>query len=192
MGAAVVQIIKQEGFMEEAGNQQEAQAPLGAGMRVYRGLMIGTGLIAAILFGAMALLVCADVLLRNLSITTITWSVEVTEYMLMISAFLASPWLVYTNDHIRVDILVRGLTGKTKWWFDVIGELICLAVCAILAVQSVYSLFDSMQQGGMVFKVLIFPEWWLALPMTISFILLTVEFVRRLAAAFKAEHLGAA
>jgi len=161
------------------------QKPDSKGMRAYRYMLLATGGLAAAIFAIMALLVCADVFLRNMGITSITWSVEVTEYMLMISAFLAAPWLVYTNDHIRVDILVRGLTGRPKWLFDLIAETICLAVCAVLAFQSVYSMLDSAKQGGMVFKVLIFPEWWLSIPMAVAFILLTIEFIRRVAGSLK-------
>jgi len=168
--------------MEDTGQSPQGRQPsLGACM--YRGLMIGTGVVAAILFAAMALLVCADVLLRNLGVTSIPWSVEVTDYMLMVSAFLAAPWLVYTNDHIRVDILLRGLSGVALRIAGIIGNVVCLAVSLVLAVQGVISMLDSAQQGGMIFKVLVFPDWWLAIPMVISFVLLSVEFIRRLACA---------
>jgi len=169
--------------MEDSGQSPQARQP-SIGACLYRGVMVGTGVVAAILFTTMALLVCADVLLRNLGIMSIPWSVEVTEYMLMVSAFLAAPWLVYTNDHIRVDILLRGLSKATRHVADIVGNLICLIISLVLAVESVASMLDSARQGGMIFKVLVFPDWWLAIPMVICFILLSVEFVRRLACAF--------
>ncbi|SRR5690554_48341 len=168
--------------MEQSGEPDEAiSAPLTARMRIYRCVMIGTGVIAAVLFAAMALLVCADVFLRNIGAISIPWSVEVTEYMLMVAAFLAAPWLVYTNDHIRVDVLLRGLPDMARRIAGVLGDVICLLVCLALTYQSIVSTVDSAQQGGLVFKVLVFPDWWLGLPMLLSFVLLTVEFVRRLA-----------
>lgn len=170
--------------MGDAGHPHKAAPVHGRAMRAYRGVMAATAFIAAMLFAGMAVLVCVDVVLRNTGITSIAWSVEVTEYMLMISAFLAAPWLVFANDHIRVDILVRGLTGKAKWWCDFAQNIICLAICGVLAGQSIYSMLDSAAQGGMVFKVLIFPDWWMAVPMVISFVLLTIEFIRRLALDF--------
>lgn len=156
------------------------QIHLSSFARFYRVLMVATGAIAAIMFASMAILVCVDVLLRNLGIATIAWTVEATEYMLMISAFLAAPWLVYTNDHIRVDILVRGLPRRMRWLAAVLGDVTCLLVCAALAFQSIYSTLDSARQGGLVFKVLIFPDWWLSVPMVICFVLLVIEFLRRL------------
>lgn len=170
--------------MGDADHPHVAAAAPGTLMRMYRGLMGITAFIAAMMFTGMAVLVCLDVLLRNTGITSITWSVEVTEYMLMISAFLAAPWLVFVNDHIRVDILVRGLTGRPKWWCDLIQNVVCLLICVVLAGQSIYSMLDSAQQGGMVFKVLIFPDWWMAVPMVICFVLLTIEFIRRLVLDF--------
>lgn len=169
--------------MEDTGQSPQRRHAF-PGASFYRGVMIGTGVVAAILFAAMALLVCADVLLRNMGVMSIPWSVEVTEYMLMVSAFLAAPWLVYTNDHIRVDILLRGLGDATRRAFGIFGDLVCLVISLILAVESVFSMVDSAQQGGMIFKVLVFPDWWLAIPMVICFILLSVEFIRRLACAF--------
>jgi len=151
------------------------------GLRIYRCVMVATGLVAAVLFAAMAMLVCLDVLLRNAGIMSIPWSVEVTEYMMIIAAFLAAPWLVYTNDHIRVDILLRGLPAGARRVFAIVGDAICLLICLALAAQSIASMLDSAAQGGLVFKVLVFPDWWLAIPMVISFILLSIEFLRRMA-----------
>lgn len=148
--------------------------------RAYHYLVTACGCIGAVLFGLMALLVCVDVLLRNLSTYSIPWAVEMTEYMLMVAAFLAAPWLAYTNDHIRVDVLVRALPAAGRKAATLIGNFVCLAICLVLAYESVKSLLSNAEQGSMVFKVLIFPEWWLAIPITVSFILLSIEFIRRL------------
>lgn len=166
--------------MADTADTQHAQWQGSWGMRIYRGLLLGIGGAAALLFAAMAILVCVDVLLRNIGIMSIAWSVEVTEYMLMVAAFLAAPWLVFTNDHIRVDILVRSLPDKAQRGVGVGGDFICLLICVVLAYRSIASMLDSAAQGGMIFKVLIFPDWWLGIPIVISFVMLTIEFARRL------------
>jgi len=151
--------------------------------RAYHVLMSGCGLVSALLFGAMGLLVCADVFMRNLGLGSLTWSVEVTEYMLMVATFIAAPWLLYVGDHIRIDILLRASSAVGRWWLELLTDALGLLISAVLAWQCVVVALDAAQQGGMVFKVLIFPEWWLNLPMGFAFILLTVEFARRLYAA---------
>lgn len=148
---------------------------------LYHYLMQTTGIIAALLFGLMAVLVFADVLLRNTGWLSLPWSVEVTEYMLMGAAFVAAPWLLYTNDHIRVDIVVAVLPQRAKRVMDVAGDLIGLLVCAILFWTTLQVLVDTRQQGSLVFKTLVFQEWWLSVPMAFAFGLLCIEFTRRLA-----------
>lgn len=150
------------------------------GMRFYRGVMAASGAIGALLFGLMALVICIDVVFRNLGIFSISWALEGSEYMLMAAAFLGAPWLVYTNDHIRVDIVVRMLPNALARLCDVLVNIICLAISGVIAYEAIVNLLDSAEQGGVVLKVMVFPVWWLSIPIVISFVLLTIEFVRRM------------
>jgi len=157
--------------------------------RLYHYLMSGCGLVAAVLFGAMGLLVCADIAMRNLAGGTIAWSVEVTEYMLMAATFIAAPWLLYLGDHIRIDIALRALPERLRRALDVLTDLLGLTICALLAWQCLAVTQDAAAQGAMVFKVLVFAEWWLNLPMLFAAVLLSVEFARRLVVAVtRREH----
>ncbi|HRP97495.1 MAG TPA: TRAP transporter small permease [Rhodocyclaceae bacterium] len=148
--------------------------------RLYHCLMSGCGLLAAVLFGAMGLLVCADIAVRNLAGGTIAWSVEVTEYMLMAATFIAAPWLLYLGDHIRIDIALRALPDAPRRALEALTDVVGLAISAVLAWQCLAVTQDAAAQGGMVFKVLVFAEWWLNLPMLFAAVLLSVEFARRL------------
>ena len=170
--------------MQQAYETPPEPVPDSGLVKAYKGLLNGTGAFAALLFLVMALLVCADVLLRNVSTLSIGWAVEVTEYMMMLAAFCAAPWLVYTHDHIRVDVIVRNFTGVPKFLTSFISYAVCLVVSAVLAWYSYTSVMDAMKQGGIVFKVLMFPEWWLGVPMLFSFALLTIEFTRQFLGLF--------
>lgn len=147
--------------------------------RLYHLLMSACGALAALLFGGMALLVCADVVLRNVGLGSIAWSVEATEYILMVATFVAAPWLLYMGDHIRVDVVVRSLSAPMRRRLELATDLACFAICAVLAWQSVAVAADTAAQGSLVFKVLVFPEWWLNLPMAFACALLAIEFARR-------------
>lgn len=147
--------------------------------RGYHLLMNACGATAALLFGGMALLVCADVVMRNVGLRSIAWSVEATEYILMVATFVASPWLLYLGDHIRVDIIARGLSAPIRRRLELATNLVCFAICAVLAWQSAAVARDTAEQGSLVFKVLVFPEWWLNLPMVFACTLLAIEFARR-------------
>ncbi|EJC61413.1 TRAP transporter small permease [Alcaligenes ammonioxydans] len=148
--------------------------------RPYALLMHTCGAVAAVTFGLMSLLVCADVILRNLGYDALSTSVEVTEYMLIIATFVAAPWVLYLGGHIRIDVLFNTLPASAQRGLDLLSNLLGLGVCGTLAWQCALVALDSHEQGAMVFKALIFPEWWLNLPLLFGAGLLALEFFRRL------------
>lgn len=153
-------------------------APRAAGP--YHVLMSCCGAFSAITFGLMSVLVTLDVLLRNLDIDLIPASVEITEYMLMVATFIAAPWLLYQGGHIRIDVVANLFPPPIQRVLAVFCNALGFFVCAVLTWQSWSVLQDSHHQGSVVFKELIFPEWWLSIPLLIGSALLTVEFLRRL------------
>lgn len=158
--------------------------------RPYHLLMSCCGAIAALIFGLMSLLVTLDVILRNVDINIIPASVEITEYMLMIATFIAAPWLLYHGGHIRIDVVVNKFSPAIQRFLAIVCDIIGFIVCSVLAWQSWVVLQDSHTQGSVVFKELIFPEWWLSLPLLIGSALLALEFIRRLRNDF--HHKGTA
>ncbi|GAA3525976.1 TRAP transporter small permease [Zobellella aerophila] len=148
--------------------------------RYYHCLLTGCGLLAAIMFAGMAVLVCSDIVLRNLTDISLAWTTEASEYLLMSATMLAAPWLLYCGDHIRIDISLRMMPPRWRMFFERGSDLLGSIICAVLTWYSVMVTLDSAEQGGLIFKVLVFPEWWLNLPMIFGFTLLTLEFMRRL------------
>ena len=67
----------------------------------------------------MTLMICADVLLRNVRLVPglqgLAWSNEVSEWMLYLVTMLSAPWLLRRGQHIRVDILLRAIPTRIGW-----------------------------------------------------------------------------
>ena len=147
----------------------------------YRLLMRACGTIAALLFGIVALLVTMDVVLRNLGFGTLPWIVEVSEYSLPVATFLTAPWLLHGNQHVRVEILLTALPRGAARWLDQLADLIGLAGSLTLAWYGLKVILDSRSIGSLIIKTLVFPEWWLFVPMPFAGALLAIEFVRRMA-----------
>ncbi|AZV93940.1 C4-dicarboxylate ABC transporter permease [Bordetella sp. J329] len=168
--------------------QEQPRSPLA---HAYLLLMSACGALGALTFGLMALLIGGDVILRNLGLNWLPSSVEISEYMLMIATFVAAPWLLYQGGHIRIDVLVTKMPRLTAQLCDVLCNLIGTIVCAVLAWQSLLVALDAAAQGNLVFKEIIFPEWWLNLPLLFGATLLCVEFLRRLYLSLQAlRHQG--
>lgn len=149
-------------------------------MRWYAGLMRGCGFVAAAVVGLMTVLVCVDVIGRNVVGRSLPWLLDVTEYAMPVVTLAAAPWLMWRNAHVRLDLLgvVLGPAGQRR--ADRISAAVGLAVCVLFVWYGVATLLDLRQAGSLVMKALVFPEWWLYVPLPIGFALLGLECGRRL------------
>jgi TRAP-type C4-dicarboxylate transport system permease small subunit len=148
--------------------------------RAYRGLLHAGAVAAALLLGLLALLVTGDVLARNLGLGTLPWILEVSEYGLPLATFLVAPWLLYRNEHVRLDVLLTAVPPRLARTLDRFSDLVGLAVSAVFVVYGTRAVASSAQQGSLVIKSVVFPEWWLYAPVPVCFAILAVEFVRRM------------
>src|SRR5262245_56910168 len=152
--------------------------------RVYDVMMLA----ACLLLLFMALLIGADVATRNLGVGGIAWSNEVSENILYLLTLMSAPWLLRQGQHIRVDILLRALPGRTAWLLEWGGDILGLA-CSLYFVWYGWAvLAASYRAGAITIKTLITPEWWMLAPLPVAFLLLAIEFVFRMHRLARAER----
>ena len=145
-------------------------------------------LLACLLLLAMALLIGADVALRNTGLGGIPESNELCEDILYLLTLLSAPWLLRQSQHIRVDILLRALPARIGWLMEWTGDLIGLACSLYFVWYGCRVLGASYQAGAVSIKTLVIPEWWLLAPMPVAFLLVAIEFVFRMRRLAQAEH----
>ncbi len=133
---------------------------------------------------ALTLMICADVLLRNVRIVPgmvgLEWSHEISEAMLYLIALLTAPWLLRRGQHIRVDIVLRAVPRLVGWAFEWIVDILGLACCALIAYYGVRAALGSYLAGSLSIKTLITPEWWLLAVLPVAFLALTIEMAFRM------------
>ena len=138
------------------------------------------------------LVICADVLLRNVRIVPgmhgVSWANEVTEYALYFITMLTAPWLLRQGMHIRIDVLLRAIPPRLAWACEWAVDLIALVCCCVIAWYGVKAALSSHAIGGTVVKVLSVPEWWLLAPLPAAFALLAIEVLFRMQRLFAAER----
>jgi TRAP-type transport system small permease protein len=149
-------------------------------VRFYTLLLKGFAAAAAILLGAMALLVTLDVVMRNVGLGTIAWVNEVSEYSLPVATLLIAPWLLHRNEHVRLDVLIVNLPRRLGRVLERSCDVVGIAICAVFVWYSIRLILDSARISSMVVKTLAIPEWWQYALVPVSFSLLAVEFARRL------------
>ena len=146
---------------------------------MYAWVMRACGAIAAVTLGAITMLVCFDVVSRNLGVRSVAWINEVTEYALPLATLAAAPWLMWRNQHVRLDLLGVLLSPTGQRMLDRFASTLGLVVSLILTWYGTMTVLDSRAAGSLVLKALVFPEWWLYVPFPIGFALLALECGRR-------------
>ncbi len=137
----------------------------------------------ALIFG-MTLMICADVLLRNVRVVPglagLEWANEISEAMLYLVTLLTAPWLMRQGQHIRVDILLRAVPDAAGWAFEWIVDALAMGCCAAITWYSARAALASWHAGSVSIKTLITPEWWLLSALPLAFLALTLEMFFRM------------
>ncbi len=117
--------------------------------------------LAVLMIAAMMLGISAEVILRMAGGASIPGMIELTEYALFASTFFVAPYLLRTNEHIRVDVVIARLDpAKTR--IVEFGVLVVIMVISLITgVIATMLLVRSYQDHTLIFKDLIFPQWWL-------------------------------
>jgi TRAP-type C4-dicarboxylate transport system permease small subunit len=161
----------------------------------YGKLLEALALAACALIFAMTLMICADVLLRNVQIIPglagLEWANEISEAMLYLVAMLTAPWLLRRGQHIRVDIILRAVPKPVGWVFEWIVDVLGLVCCIAIAYYGARAALASFMAGSVSIKTLVTPEWWLLSALPVAFLALSIEMLlrmRRLALAERAPR----
>lgn len=160
--------------------------------QIYGRLLAGLALAGCAVLFLMMVVICLDVLLRNLRLVPgmlgLPWANEVTEYALYLITMLTAPWLLRQGLHIRVDVLLRAMPARLAWACEWAVDLLALACCLAIAWYGVKAVLSSHAIGGMVVKVIAVPEWWLLAPLPATFALLAIEVLFRMHRLYHGER----
>lgn len=149
-------------------------------MRLLDGIIDALALVAGALLGAVTLLLCLDVAVRYAQVMNISWIGDVASVSLYLITFLAAPWVLREGGHIAVDSLLRVLPQGAVRPIETGVNLIGAGICALLCVYAVRVLLMSHAAGTQVYKMLIYPQWWLFVLPPVTFALLCLSFLRRI------------
>ena len=147
----------------------------------YRKLLDLIGIAVGISIGLIALVIPLDLLLRSMRIASMPWLSEVVEYTLFAGVFLAAPWVLSLNSHVRVDLLATSLPARLATLLDVLLDSLGLAIACAFIWFSCAGTMNSFRFATMIRRSLTIPEWWLLTLFTVSMGLIAVQFMIRLA-----------
>jgi len=150
----------------------------------YGKLLEAFALVACALVLGMTVMICADVLLRNVRIIPgvagLEWSNEISEAALYLVTMLTAPWLLRRGQHIRVDIVLRAVPNRLGWIFEWAVDFLGLTCCLLITWYGARAALASFNAGSVSIKTLITPEWWLLSVLPVAFFALSLEMLFRM------------
>jgi len=149
--------------------------------KVHAALVGMLGFSAGLALACLAVLITIDVTIRNLGVGNFPWLLEVSEYVLFASTFLAAPWVLRENAHVRVDLLLTALPRTAGRLLAGLADILGLLISAVLTWYALRVTADALERGDLIFKELVVPEWPFFVVVVVSGALLIAEFSLRLA-----------
>lgn len=92
----------------------------------------GFNLIAALAIFLLMLLGVAQIALRKIFNAPIVGYIDAVELSMATFAFLGAAFCQRLGDHIRMDILIGMLKGRTLWWAEFCSTLVALIIVGVL------------------------------------------------------------
>lgn len=151
----------------------------------YAWLLTCCGFAAGATLFLLALLITLDVLLRNLGLFSSGALLEITEYALFATTFIAAPWVLWLGSHVRVDLMLTQVPPPVARLMEIAADSVGLACSALLGWHGLGVTLETFQRGTLIVKQLVVPEWMLMLFIPVSCLLLVIEFLRRIVVAWR-------
>ena len=146
----------------------------------YERLLTGCGLFSGSTLVVLAVLITLDVFLRNLGLFSSGALLEITEYALFVTTFIAAPWVLWLGSHVRVDLVLSQVPAPVARVMEIVADAVGAACSAVLGWHGLNVTLVSFQRGDLIVKQLVVPEWMLMMVIPLSCLLLVVEFLRRI------------
>jgi TRAP-type C4-dicarboxylate transport system permease small subunit len=148
--------------------------------------------IACVLLFLLMLVVCTDVLMRNVplvaSMRGFPAANDLSEAALYLITLLSAPWLLRQGKHIRVDILLRAIPAHWAWYCEWAVDLLGLVCSLVMMWYGVAATVDGMASGELSIKAIATPVWWWLSVLPVTFALMAAEFVFRMHRLAQAER----
>ncbi|MBU2582898.1 MAG: TRAP transporter small permease [Alphaproteobacteria bacterium] len=149
------------------------------------------GAISMVLLAAAVLVVCQMIFIRYALNASTVWQTEFVIYSIMASTFLGSPYVLLHRGHVGVDLLPTMLGGSGRFILEMIGGLISLAFCIVLAYSGWIYFHEAWEGGWSTDTVWALPLWIPLLPLPLGIGMLCLQYVAELIKLTQGQSLSA-
>jgi TRAP-type C4-dicarboxylate transport system permease small subunit len=122
-------------------------------------------------------MILADMIGRSTSLFTVPAKIDITQYLLYLATFLAAPWALRDGAHVAIDLVVSMLRPRAADIVSRLAALLGAVISAAILYYSLVALEQSRTAGTLIFKQIVFPEWYTLIPVPITFALTFLIFL---------------
>ena len=127
----------------------------------------------------MMLIINGEVITRVSLGGSLKWVIEVTEYSMVYMVFLATAWLLRSDGHVKVELLLNVLKPRNHTLVNTITSVAAAIACLVVAFYSAQFTWDNFQDHTTVTSLLRPPKWTILAIIPVGCFLLFIQFARR-------------
>ncbi len=136
------------------------------------------GVLGASMMLLIMLIVCAGVFMRNVFNKPIAGVEEISQDLLLYSAFLMAIWLMRKDGHAKVDLVISKLSRKAKARANIILYSICGIVCLLLVWFGGKIVIQDIAMGLRETSFLMVPTWILIIIIPVGYFLIFTQIIK--------------
>ncbi|MBN2033178.1 MAG: TRAP transporter small permease [Deltaproteobacteria bacterium] len=141
--------------------------------------------VAGILLSSTVIIECLEIFMRYFIRKPQVWTVDVTEYVLFLVAFLGAPWLLKKGGHVGVDIVVERMNPRTRCYMGMVSAVIGIFISAVVSWFGLVETWNCYEGGVLVIKTLAVQKHYFLFFIFLGYLMLLIEFGRQFL-----HHLG--
>jgi len=126
---------------------------------------------------ALAIIVIWGVMLTYVFGKSDIFSVEISEYLLVLLCFFSIAYVQKENRHVTVDIFTEKLSDRKRWKLEIFTSLLCLIFCIVVGWEAANVTIMNYQRNFYSTSLIRFPMWVPYLIISYGFVMLTLQFL---------------
>lgn len=132
--------------------------------------------------------ICVHVFLRYFFHLPLNWTIDISTLFMFYITFLGTAWLLREDGHVSLDFLFHAIGPQKYGKLEILTSLLCALACLIIVYYGIAETKLAIELEVAVDMPLAPPKWIVLIFIPYGFLLLAVQFVRRVFKLLKANE----
>ncbi|MDA8124917.1 MAG: TRAP transporter small permease [Deltaproteobacteria bacterium] len=138
---------------------------------------------AMIFFSTISL--CVHVVTRYAYDRPLNWTIDLSCIILLYITMFAAAWVQRADGHVAIDFIFQFIGKRSQIKLHIFNSIVCVLCFAVVVVFGFKETLTAYQMGLIAGMPLEPPKWILTISIPIGFLLLLIQFLRRIRSLVK-------